>query len=59
MADPLNRLFRKEAKPTYHKAFYEQRQELEALNESLVEPPVSALPVSNRRFLLDTDSLAY
>lgn len=46
-------------KTTWDEPHNEQRQAFNALKKSIVEPPVLALPVENRPFLPDTDSLVY
>lgn len=59
MAETLNSLIRKDVNPTWHKPPDEQRQAFEALKQSLVEPLIFSLTVSNRPFYIDTESLTY
>lgn len=59
MAEPLYRWLLKYVNPTYHNPPEEHRNAFEALKQSLVEPPVLALPVSNKSFLLYTDYSSY
>lgn len=57
MAEQLKLCIRKDVKPTCQTSD-EQTQAFSALKQSLVEPPVLALPATNQPFLLDTDFLA-
>lgn len=56
MAETLNLWLRKDVKPTWSDPPKEQFHAFQALKQTLLEPPVLALPVSNKNFLLDTDS---
>ena len=59
IAKPLSAMTQKDANPQWDDPTEMQLDAFETLKRKLVSPPVLALPMPNRPFLIDTDASAY
>ena len=59
IAHPLHQMLTKEGAPNWLNPTEKQRSAFDSLKEALVRPPVLALPVAGRPFMIDTDASAY
>ena len=59
IAEPLNSMLKKDAKPNWHEPTQEAREAFEYLKKQLVASPVLALPKRGCPYMIDTDASAY